>query len=34
MATQHGAELKLLAPSGHLEAQALAAKLKLALEQA
>ena len=34
MATQHGAELKLLAPPGHLEAQALAAKLKLALEQA
>jgi len=32
MASQAGATLHLLAPAGHLEAQALAAKLKLPLE--
>lgn len=33
MATQNGAELRLLAPAGHLEVQALAAKLKLPLDE-
>ena len=33
MAAQNGAELRLLAPAGHLEAQALAAKLKVALDE-
>ncbi|CAH0298891.1 aspartate 1-decarboxylase autocleavage activator PanM [Pseudomonas mediterranea] len=33
MARQEGAELRLLAPAGHLMAQALAAKLKLALDE-
>ena len=32
MASQAGAELRLLAPAGHLEAQALAAKLQLPLD--
>jgi ribosomal protein S18 acetylase RimI-like enzyme len=32
MASQAGAELRLLAPAGHLEAQALAAKLHVPLE--
>ncbi|MGE8153802.1 acetyl-CoA sensor PanZ family protein [Pseudomonas vancouverensis] len=32
MAAQTGASLRLLAPAGHLEAQALAAKLKLPLD--
>lgn len=32
-AAQNGAELRLLAPAGHLEAQALAAKLKLPLDE-
>ncbi|WP_434579496.1 aspartate 1-decarboxylase autocleavage activator PanM [Pseudomonas sp. Z5-35] len=32
MAQQDEAELRLLAPAGHLEAQALAAKLKLTLD--
>jgi GNAT superfamily N-acetyltransferase len=33
MARQEGAELRLLAPAGHLMAQALAAKLKLTLDE-
>ncbi|UZE06634.1 aspartate 1-decarboxylase autocleavage activator PanM [Pseudomonas corrugata] len=33
MARREGAELRLLAPAGHLMAQALAAKLKLALDE-
>ncbi|MHC8316679.1 aspartate 1-decarboxylase autocleavage activator PanM [Pseudomonas sp. LB3P31] len=33
MATDAGATLRLLAPAGHLEARALAAKLKLALDE-
>jgi ribosomal protein S18 acetylase RimI-like enzyme len=33
MAAQSGAVLRLLAPAGHLEAQALAAKLKVALDE-
>lgn len=33
MAVQNSAELRLLAPAGHLEAQALAAKLKLPLDE-
>jgi GNAT superfamily N-acetyltransferase len=33
MARQENAELRLLAPAGHLMAQALAAKLKLALDE-
>jgi ribosomal protein S18 acetylase RimI-like enzyme len=33
MAAQSGAVLHLLAPAGHLEAQALAAKLKVALDE-
>lgn len=32
MAREGGAELRLVAPAGHLEAQALAAKLKLPLD--
>ncbi|VVN17048.1 PanD maturation factor [Pseudomonas fluorescens] len=32
MASQSGATLRLLAPAGHLEAQALAAKLKMPLD--
>jgi len=32
MASQAGAELRLLAPAGHLEVQALAAKLRVPLE--
>ncbi|TFB41557.1 acetyl-CoA sensor PanZ family protein [Pseudomonas sp. F01002] len=32
MASQSGATLRLLAPAGHLEAQALAAKLKIPLD--
>ena len=32
MASQSGATLHLLAPAGHLEAQALAAKLKIPLD--
>ncbi|ROM63868.1 GNAT family N-acetyltransferase [Pseudomonas brassicacearum] len=32
-AEENGAELRLLAPTGHLEAQALAAKLKLPLDE-
>jgi ribosomal protein S18 acetylase RimI-like enzyme len=32
MASESGATLRLLAPAGHLEAQALAAKLKLPLD--
>ena len=33
MASQSGATLRLLAPAGHLEAQALAAKLKVPLDE-
>jgi hypothetical protein len=33
MASQAGATLHLLAPAGHLEAQALAAKLKIPLDE-
>ncbi|MBB3241528.1 ribosomal protein S18 acetylase RimI-like enzyme [Pseudomonas sp. Tn43] len=33
MASTSGATLRLLAPAGHLEAQALAAKLKVALDE-
>ncbi|AHL31674.1 acetyltransferase [Pseudomonas brassicacearum] len=33
IAEENGAELRLLAPAGHLEAQALAAKLKLPLDE-
>jgi len=33
MASQSGATLRLLAPAGHLEAQALAAKLKMPLDE-
>ena len=33
MASQSGATLRLLAPAGHLEAQALAAKLKIPLDE-
>ncbi|QZP34777.1 acetyl-CoA sensor PanZ family protein [Pseudomonas sp. DR48] len=33
MAAQSGAVLRLLAPAGHLEVQALAAKLKVALDE-
>ena len=33
MASQAGATLRLLAPAGHLEAQALAAKLKVPLDE-
>ncbi|WP_454833697.1 acetyl-CoA sensor PanZ family protein [Pseudomonas lini] len=33
MASQSGATLRLLAPAGHLEAQALAAKLKVSLDE-
>ncbi|EJL00517.1 acetyl-CoA sensor PanZ family protein [Pseudomonas chlororaphis] len=32
MAARHGATLRLLAPAGHLEAQALAAKLQIPLD--
>jgi len=32
MASQAGAQLRLLAPAGHLETQALAAKLQLPLD--
>ncbi|MCP2075691.1 UNVERIFIED_ORG: ribosomal protein S18 acetylase RimI-like enzyme [Pseudomonas lini] len=33
IAGENGAELRLLAPAGHLEAQALAAKLKITLDE-
>ncbi|MEN2397737.1 aspartate 1-decarboxylase autocleavage activator PanM [Pseudomonas halotolerans] len=33
MAAQNGAELRLLAPAGHLEAKALAAKLRIPLDE-
>ncbi|WP_335943736.1 aspartate 1-decarboxylase autocleavage activator PanM [Pseudomonas sp. G166] len=33
IAAENGAELRLLAPAGHLEAQALAAKLKITLDE-